>query len=358
MPIVQIPVGEILGREIEARDWSQADFAGVLDRPTQFVSEIITGKKEITRESAAQIAAALGTSPEHWLNLQDQYLLAEQARSVPTQARLDEVRRRARLNDRAPIQLLEKRGVLKGTTLDALELEVMELFELASLDDEPRFAAAARRADHGREISALQLAWVACVRRQARRLLPATQYSPSDLRAFAGALSRTLKTSGDFAGLPARLAKVGVRLVYVEALPGARIDGCAMFLDGVPVIGLSGRGKRLDKLLFTVLHEIAHILLEHVDAERWIVENLDETETDELVREREADREAAEWVFPDGLPPLPARVSGPWIAQAAAALEVAPIVLVGRLQKTGRLDWRSTLSKNAPSVGDVLGAWE
>lgn len=357
MPIVQIPVGEILGREIEARDWSQADFATVLDRPTQFVSEIINGKKEITRESAAQIAAALGTSPEYWLNLQDQYLLAEQARSVPTQAKLDEVRRRARLNDRAPIQLLKKRGVLKGTTLDALELEVMDLFELTSLDDEPHFAAAARRADHGREISALQLAWVACVRRQARRRLPATQYSPSGLRALAGALSRTLKMSSDFAGLPARLAKVGVRLVYVEALPGAKIDGCAMILDGVPVIGLSGRGKRLDKVLFTLLHEIAHILLEHVDADRCIVENLDETETDELVREREADDEAAEWVFPAGLPPVPARVNGPWITRAAAALEVAPIVLVGRLQKKGRLDWRSTLSKNAPSVGDVLEAW-
>src|SRR4051812_36214701 len=312
MPIVQVPVGEILGRELEARDWSQADFAAVLDRPTQFVSEIINGKKEITRESAAQIAAALGTSAEHWLNLQDQYLLAEQARSAPTQAKLDEVRRRARLNDRAPIQLLKKRGVLKGTTLDELELEIMELFELASLDDEPQFAAAARRADHGREISALQLAWVACVRRQARRRLPATQYSPANLRALARALSRTLKSSSDFAGLPARLAKVGVRLVYVEALPGAKIDGCAMFLDGVPVVGLSGRGKRLDKILFTLLHEIAHILLQHVYGDRYIVENLDETETDELAREREADEEAAEWVFPQGLPPVPARVSGPW----------------------------------------------
>lgn len=357
MPTVQIPVGEVLAREIEARDWSQADFAAVLDRPTQFVSEIINGKKEITRESAAQIAAALGTTAEYWLNLQDQYLLAEQARSLPTQAKLDEVRRRARLNDKAPIQLLKKRGVLKGTTLDALELEVMDLLELSSLDDEPHFAAAARRADHGRAISALQLAWVACVRRQARRRLPEVPYSPSALRALAGTLSRALKTPSDFAGLPAQLAQVGVRLVYVEALPGAKIDGCAMLLDGVPIIGLSGRGKRLDKVLFTLLHELAHVLLEHVDADRYIVENLDETETDELVREREADKEAAEWVFPDGLPPVPARVSGPWLHHAAAALQVAPIVLVGRLQKMGRLDWRSTLGKNAPSVGSVLESW-
>lgn len=32
---------------------------------------LLSGKKEITRESAGQIGAALGTSAEFWLNLQD-----------------------------------------------------------------------------------------------------------------------------------------------------------------------------------------------------------------------------------------------------------------------------------------------
>lgn len=67
------PAGEILADELDARGWTQADFADVLGCPAQFVSEIISGKKEITRESAAQIGAALGTSAEFWLNLQDSY---------------------------------------------------------------------------------------------------------------------------------------------------------------------------------------------------------------------------------------------------------------------------------------------
>lgn len=69
------PVGEILADELDARGWTQTDFAKVLGRPAQFVSEIISGKKEITRESAAQIGDALGTSAELWLNLQNSYLL-------------------------------------------------------------------------------------------------------------------------------------------------------------------------------------------------------------------------------------------------------------------------------------------
>jgi len=358
LPIDQVPVGELLGRELEARDWSQADFAAVLDRPTQFVSEIVNGKKEITRESAAQIGAALGHTAEYWLNLQDQYLLAEQSKNENTQVRLDEVRRRARLNDKGPIQLLKKRGFLTGTTLDALEFEVMDLFELDSLNDEPGFAAAAKRANHNEDISMLQRAWVACVRKKARQLPPSKNYSPKGLRKLASTLSRTLKTSEAFEELPELFSEVGVRLVYVEALPGAKIDGCAMVVDGYPVIGLSGRGKRLDKVLFTLLHEIAHILLKHVDAEHLIVEDLDDKHGHETAREKDANREAAKWVFPDGFPDVPARIGGPWVDQAAAELGVARIVVIGQLQHRSRLDWRTTLAKNAPSVSDALEAWK
>ena len=115
-----IPPGQILARELDDREWTQADFAAILGRPTQFVSEIVTGKKEITRESAAQIGAALGRSPVYWLNLQNDFLLNEQLKDEETQHSLSDVRRRAALNRRAPINLLKKRGILIGHTLDHL----------------------------------------------------------------------------------------------------------------------------------------------------------------------------------------------------------------------------------------------
>lgn len=70
VPAEVFPAGEFLADELEARGWTQAEFAAILDRPAQFVSEIISGKKEITRESATQIGAALGTSAEMWLSLE------------------------------------------------------------------------------------------------------------------------------------------------------------------------------------------------------------------------------------------------------------------------------------------------
>lgn len=357
LPIDQTPVGELLGDELGARGWTQADFAAVLDRPTQLVSEIVTGKKEITRESAAQIGAALSQSPEYWLKLQDQYLLAEQSKNSATQAKLDDVRRRARLNSLAPIPLLQKRKILTGSTLDELEAEVMVLFELDSIDSRPRFAAAAKRANHGEDISMLQQVWVACVRRQASKSFPAAEYSGDKLARLAASLPRSVKTAEDFAKLPDQFSDAGVRLVYVEALPGAKIDGCAMFVDGLPVIGLSGRGKRLDKVLFTLLHEIAHILHGHVHDDRLIVEELDAEDAQESVDEKEANEGAVKWIFPNGYPSIPARISAPWVDQTADELGVARITLIGQLQKRGRLDWRTTLAKNAPSVSEILPHW-
>jgi len=358
LPIDQRPVGDLLGAELEARGWSQADFAAVIDRPTQYVSEVVTGKKEITRESAAQIGAALSQSPEYWLNLQDQYLLAEQVANATTQAKLDDVRRRARLNGKGPIQLLLKRKILTGSTLDELEAEVMDLFELKSMEDEPEFAAAAKRANQDEDISMLQRAWVACIRKGAKELPPVEQYSPERLKDLAATLPRMVTSPTGFIKLPEKFADTGVRLVFVEALTGAKIDGCAMLVDGYPVIGLSGRGKRLDKVLFTLLHEIAHLLRGHVNAESLIVEDLEERQSSESINEKEANEDSLNWLFPGGYPLVPPRISAPWVDQQAAELRLARIVLVGQLQKRGRLDWRTTLAKNPPVVSEVLLSWQ
>jgi HTH-type transcriptional regulator/antitoxin HigA len=357
LPIGQVPVGVVLGRELDARGWSQADFATVLGRPTQFVNEILNGKKELTRDSAAQIGAAFDQSPEFWLTLQDQYLLAEQGKDDHTRVKLEEVRLRARLNETAPIEMLKRRGFLHGSTPKALEAEILELFEIDSLEEEPAFSAAARRANKHEELSVLQRAWFACVRHQARHNPPTKRYSPPGLKKLARTLSHTLLTPQDFANLPERFRAVGVRVVFVDAFPNAKIDGGAMFVDGYPVIGLSGRGKRLDKVLFTLLHEIAHVFLAHVDADRYIVEDLDDSHASASKQEKDADDEAGGWVFPDGLPRVPARIGGPWVERVAAEIGVAPIVIIGRLQHDRRLDWRTTLAKNAPAVGDVLERW-
>lgn len=353
----QVPPGEILADELEERHWSQTEFAEILGRPTQFVSEIISGKKEITRESAAQIAAALGPSPEFWLNLQNQYLLSRQAQDTETQKQLHSVRLRAQLNQLAPIAVLRKRGYLTADSLDGLEGEIRELFEINSIDDEPVFAAAARRSNPDVPLTPTQKAWLAVARRQARGMTVA----PLDLDAVAdraAGLARTVRDVSAFAGLADVFAEVGVRLVYVEAFPGSKMNGATFLLDddeAQPVIAISGRGRRLDKVLFTLLHEFAHLIRGDVRPGGTIL--IDDGEAHTLGDEDATNQLAGNWAIPGGLPAPPRPIRQSWVSAQADRLGVHDIVVVGFLQHLRQLDWRTQLVKGAPSVTDELTKW-
>jgi HTH-type transcriptional regulator/antitoxin HigA len=67
------PPGEFLRDELEARSWSQTEFAEIIGRPVRLINEIIAGKRAITPETATQFGASLGTSAELWMNLESQY---------------------------------------------------------------------------------------------------------------------------------------------------------------------------------------------------------------------------------------------------------------------------------------------
>lgn len=65
--------------------------------------------------------------------------------------------------------------------------------------------------------------------------------------------------------LPSILAELGIILVSVCALPGMSADGAVFHLStGHPVIAMSLRFPRLDYFWFTLLHELAHLVL-HTD---------------------------------------------------------------------------------------------
>jgi HTH-type transcriptional regulator/antitoxin HigA len=351
-PAEAFPVADVLMAELNARGWTQAEFAEILGRPPQVISEIMSGRKEITRESAAQIAAALGTTPLLWLNLQDKYHLWKQDQDAATRQQLDDVRLRARLNELAPLAVLRKRGVITGATPREQAVQLCRLLEIDDIEQEPRLPMAARRSNVAERPTSTQVAWLACVKRQARQRRVST-YSPEALLALAEKLSRLLRDPADFVTLPDLFAEVGVHLVHVEAFPSSKIDGSSFYLDGNPVIGVSGRGHRMDKVLFTLLHEVAHVVLDHI-ADGLI---LDEGDEESLGREEEADRAARGWVLPESLPVVPERVSQSWLTAVASTLGVHPIVIVGRLQKDGLLNWRSLLAKDAPTVTTLLKSW-
>jgi HTH-type transcriptional regulator / antitoxin HigA len=71
------PPGDHIREEIEARGWSQDDLARIMGYPLSVINEIINARKAITIQMARDLAAALGTSAELWMNLQTSYQESE-----------------------------------------------------------------------------------------------------------------------------------------------------------------------------------------------------------------------------------------------------------------------------------------
>lgn len=349
------PAGDHLLEELAARGWTQAEFASILGRPVQFLSEIINGKKEITRESAAQIGTALGMSAEYWLNWQDRYHLALQAADPEAVARLAAVRRRVHLRESFPVSVLAGRGLIHASDPEQQERDILRLYRISSLDKREMFELAARRSNVAEPMTQLQEAWFVCVRDKAEHI-NVGGYNAHGFLELVQTLPHRIKSEDDFEWLPEVFAEVGVKLVHIDTFPTSKLDGCAFVVDGTPVIGLTGRGKRLDKVFFTLLHEAAHILLDHVGSTP-IVDEVDPEQGPDRQIEDEADKLAGEWLFGEGLPVAPAKVSEAWVESVAKSAGVHPLLVVGRLQHDEVLSWRTSLVKGAPTVTRQLERW-
>lgn len=345
-PAEVFPPGEYLRDELDERGWSAAEFAEILGRPVQAVSEILNGKKEITVETAAALGDALGTSAELWLSLQATYRLhnlrSEQPATTP-------VARRARLRSLVPVRELQRRGWLPETDdLDALEAAVCDLLEISSPYAEVSFAAAARRTNPMVDFTPEQTAWIARVRHLgAGRVEP--PFDRERLAQLGASLVRRIRDLFDLAELHTWLGECGVSLVVELPLKNSKLDGIVLFSDdGAPIIGLSTRGDRLDGFIFTLLHEMAHLVLEHVGSDQVCIDE-DINSPSELADEIAANELAARWVLPEALDVGPGKPRMPAILALAREHGVHASFVIGRLQRDEVLEW-SDFRRNIPKV--------
>ena len=67
--------GEILADELEELGLTSAELARTIEVPANRISQIITGKRNITADTALRLGRYFGTSAEFWMNLQKTYEL-------------------------------------------------------------------------------------------------------------------------------------------------------------------------------------------------------------------------------------------------------------------------------------------
>lgn len=255
--------------------------------------------------------------------------LATSADSVVAQ--LHETGRRHRLAEVIPLGAVLERGWIADGADAQVEAAACELLEISDVDQQPGFAAAARRSSSGRGASPAETAWLGRIR-QIARAAPAQKYDRRKLAIASEQLPRLLQAGP--AALPqalATLASCGVRVVFCEGLQGGKLMGAVTFLqDGGPVIGLTTRGDRFDSVVFTLLHECAHLILGHIDRRSGsLLDDEPQGGAADDPHEIAANEQASAWLFPDGFDLDRARRD---VDAAAREHAVHPSCVAGRIE--------------------------
>lgn len=348
-------VAELLQGELRRLNWVQADLGRVLSWSTQTISEVMQGKRRIDAAMAVDLEAVTTIPAYEWLSAQALHELSALDIDAKTQARSDRIRQRARLEKAAPIRELLKRGALSDSDSETQEGELKELFEVEDLDDDPPYLSnvSAKRSMAGTALTRQQKAWIALGRRQASGVT-VSDYDRAEFLHFAARLPRQVRQPEDFLPLPDQFAEIGVRLVHTPAFPGGRIDAVSLRLIDSPLIILSGRGKRFDRVLFALLHECAHIALGHW--EQGFVQVHESGAVGDPAVEQSVNSLASEWIAPHGLN-LPPVINHTTISELAERHGVSRALIIGQLQHVGLLAWGAPASRGLPKVEEELMTW-
>jgi HTH-type transcriptional regulator / antitoxin HigA len=248
------PPGEFLIDELDARNWTQTEFAEIIGRPYRLVNEVILGKRAITPETAIQFAEGLGTSPELWMNLESQYQLSK----VHPQENV--IKRKAALREIYPVREMINRGwIEKSENVEILEQQCLNHFEIEELNEPPMIQHAAKKTSY-KDISIQQLAWIFRAKKIASSQI-VSKFNRKDLIGSLEELRNLMSAPEETRHVTKILNNCGVRFVIVEAFSGSRIDGACFWLSGKePVIVMSTKEDRIDNFWFVLRHEIEHII--------------------------------------------------------------------------------------------------
>lgn len=256
--------GRLLQRELDARSISQAQLAARTGLSPKHINLVIKGTASLSPDVAVTLEQILGTPAETWLGLEAVHQ-AHEARTERRNALAGFVDWAASF----PRQILIEREIIdRMDSGPDVAAKLLTFFSVASpaaftktwLDPQASYK---RSQIHAIDPNSTAV-WLRLSELHASgRISAAPAYDSTKLRTAADLLPKlTVKDVGAaFKEAQEVLLGGGVVLVFVPEIPSTRISGVSRWINGTPMIAVTSRYKRLDSLWFTLLHEIAHVLL-------------------------------------------------------------------------------------------------
>jgi len=330
-------VGKHIKDELLARGWTQSDLACIMGRKASEISNLMSGRRQLSPGLAQELGAIFGRTAEYWLSIDNAYRLSQ----------TDYVDQAVILRSELfsyPFKEMQKRHWIAETE-DAKELQQeMDRFLGGYLGKpmpdsyELPFAASFKRTIKESSLNNAEKAWLARAK-QLAQACPVAKFNESSIPALKIELRRLAAKTQAVHRVPELLTGAGIRYVVVEPLPSVKIDGAAFWLDASsPVIAMSLRFDNIGSFWFALLHELDHI--EHKDD--FSFDDL-QSKPDDKAEERASDN-AANLLVPKQELEAFIRACAPRYSEArinnlATRLQIHPGIIVGQLQYRGELSY-------------------
>ncbi|MDD4641702.1 MAG: HigA family addiction module antitoxin [Bacteroidales bacterium] len=336
--------GYFIREQMEMRGWVQEELADILGISTKHLSSILQDKQSLSIENAKKLSSAFNTSPQYWLNLDNDYRLwLEHEKREQTAT----VESKAIIYSRMPVRdMMKKRWLQPTRDLKELTGEVKKFWGIPELDFaflEEAVLPLCKKSEAYNQFNASYAAtWF-----QMAKTYSLSFKTPAYNK---GVLENLYKNLADYTTLAngiemfiKELNACGVKFFVLPHLEKTYLDGAAFLLDGAPVIVYTARYKRIDNFWFTVAHEIAHVLKHLNEKTPFILDNLREQTPDK--QEEEANKLAAKHLkhteILEYLKPHFNYLTVGKIEKCSEAVNIHPAIIIGALVFNEKISFRN-----------------
>ena len=331
---IATPPGATIKEQLNDRGMNQKEFAARMDMSEKHISKLINGDVQLTPETAIRLEMVLGIPAKFWNNLEAIYrekiIRAKAENSMDSDI---EIAREFPYSEMAKLGWVSNARDVKEKVVNLRKY--FEVVELSLLGNEQITRITCRRLAISEKSDLALVAWAQEAKIKARDI----DTAPINIRGLISVIPEirkmTVLNSNDiYPMLKKYLAECGIALVLLPHLKGSFLQG-ASFMDGNKiVVGMTSRGKDADRFWFSLFHELAHIVLGHVGQSNGTSDD-DERAADKWACDTMICHEDFEDFRKTG------NYSKESVLQFAKSQEIAPGLVVGRLQQEGLIKYNT-----------------
>lgn len=262
-----IAPGVTIKEQLVERGMRQKEFAIRMDLSEKHVSRLINGEVLLTLEVARKLEMVLGIPAQFWCNLETIY--REELLKVEEENAMDAD---IEIAQKMPCKGLEELGWIQQSSNQAERvIRLRKFFEVVRLEllQEPTVNGIVyKRIVKSDDNDYTTMAWIQKVKLEARKI----ETKPICIKN----VKRVIDKIKDKIGLVPQncigelkdiFASCGIAFVCVPPVPGLSLQGVT-FADGNKIVmGLNLCEKTTERFWFNLFHELAHIVLGHLEKE-------------------------------------------------------------------------------------------